>query len=67
MYYLLVLIFKVLSSSLFIRYATKEEFAFDCRLIFDNCEYFNEDDSEIGQCGHKLRAYFETKWLKIFD
>ena len=49
------------------RYANKEEFASDCRLIFDNCEYFNEDDSQIGQAGHKLRAFFENKWLKLFD
>ena len=49
------------------KYKTKEQFAYDCRLIFDNCEYFNEDDSQIGQAGHKLRAYFETKWLKLFD
>ena len=49
------------------QYENKEQFAYDCRLVFDNCEYFNEDDSKIGQCGHKLRAYFETKWLKIFD
>ena len=37
------------------------------RLIFDNCEFFNEDDSAIGKAGHKLRAFFETKWLKLFD
>ena len=49
------------------KYKTKEQFAYDCRLIFDNCEYFNEDDSQIGQAGHKLRAYFETKWLKLFE
>ncbi|CAF0946046.1 unnamed protein product, partial [Brachionus calyciflorus] len=49
------------------KYENKEQFAYDCRLIFDNCEYFNEDDSLIGQAGHKLRALFETKWLKVFD
>jgi len=48
-------------------YENKEQFAYDCRLIFDNCEFFNEDDSAIGKAGHKLRAYFETKWLKLFD
>jgi hypothetical protein len=48
-------------------YKTKEDFAYDVRLIFDNCEYYNEDDSEIGKAGHKLRAFFETKWLKLFD
>ena len=47
-------------------YKTKEQFAYDCRLIFDNCEYFNEDDSVVGESGHKLRALFETKWLKLF-
>ena len=49
------------------QYETKEQFAYDCRLIFDNCEYFNVDNSDIGKAGHKLRAFFETKWLKIFD
>lgn len=48
-------------------YKTKEQFAYDCRLIFDNCEFFNEDESKVGQAGHKLRAYFETKFMKIFD
>lgn len=48
-------------------YENKEQFAYDCRLIFDNCEFFNEDDSAIGKAGHKLRAFFETKWLKLFD
>ncbi|RNA26156.1 bromodomain adjacent to zinc finger domain 2B-like, partial [Brachionus plicatilis] len=48
-------------------YENKERFAYDCRLIFDNCECFNEDNSQIGQAGHKLRAFFETKWLKLFD
>jgi hypothetical protein len=49
------------------QYETKEQFAYDCRLIFDNCEFFNEDKSEIGRAGHKLRAFFETKWVKLFD
>lgn len=48
-------------------YRNKEQFAYDFRLVFDNCECFNEDDSQIGQAGHKLRAVFETKWLKLFD
>lgn len=49
------------------KYENKEQFAYDCRLIFDNCESFNEDNSQIGQAGHKLRAFFETKWLRLFD
>ncbi len=49
------------------QYETKEQFAYDCRLIFDNCEFYNEDKSEIGRAGHKLRAFFETKWVKLFD
>lgn len=49
------------------KYEIKEQFAYDCRLVFDNCEYFNEDESQIGTAGHKLRAFFETKWLKLFD
>jgi len=48
-------------------YKNKEEFSYDCRLIFDNCEFFNEDDSSIGESGHKLRAFFETKWIEMFN
>ena len=51
----------------FFRYKNKEEFSYDCRLIFDNCEFFNEDDSSIGESGHKLRAFFETKWIEMFN
>lgn len=49
---------------LFLRYKLKEEFAADTRLIFDNCETFNEDESEVGQAGHILRAFFEKRWTE---
>ena len=29
------------------RYANKEAFATDARLVFDNCAYYNEDNSEV--------------------
>ena len=33
------------------RYPNKESFVADAQLIFANCEYYNEDDSEvIGNC-----------------
>ncbi|XP_071035935.1 bromodomain adjacent to zinc finger domain protein 2B isoform X6 [Parasteatoda tepidariorum] len=47
------------------QYKNREEFANDARLIFDNCETFNEDDSPVGQAGHSMRAFFETKWSEL--
>lgn len=48
------------------RYASFETFALDVRLVFDNCETFNEDDSDIGRAGHRMRKYFEKKWTDTF-
>ena len=31
-----------------LRYSNKDGFAADIRLIFDNCQIYNEDDSEVG-------------------
>ncbi|XP_064471785.1 bromodomain adjacent to zinc finger domain protein 2B-like isoform X2 [Ornithodoros turicata] len=47
------------------QYKLKDEFAGDARLIFDNCETFNEDDSPVGQAGHSLRNYFECRWEEL--
>ncbi|XP_016079292.1 PREDICTED: bromodomain adjacent to zinc finger domain protein 2B isoform X7 [Miniopterus natalensis] len=44
------------------QYPNPESFALDVRLVFDNCETFNEDDSDIGRAGHSMRKYFEKKW-----
>ncbi|KAL7061828.1 hypothetical protein AAHC03_0761 [Spirometra sp. Aus1] len=38
------------------------EWLCDVRLIFQNCEVFNEDDSDIGRAGHFMHGYFESKW-----
>lgn len=48
------------------RYPNLEAFSLDVRLVFDNCETFNEDDSDIGRAGHNMRKYFEKKWTEIF-
>uniref|UniRef100_A0A3P9IBC4 Bromo domain-containing protein n=1 Tax=Oryzias latipes TaxID=8090 RepID=A0A3P9IBC4_ORYLA len=40
-------------------YFDLETFMADVNLVFDNCEKFNEDDSEIGQAGHNMRRFFE--------
>ncbi|GAA50737.1 bromodomain adjacent to zinc finger domain protein 2B [Clonorchis sinensis] len=45
-------------------YSTIDEWRRDVRLIFDNCEIFNEDDSEVGRAGHTMRAYFESRWCQ---
>nr|XP_058156797.1 bromodomain adjacent to zinc finger domain protein 2B isoform X7 [Dasypus novemcinctus] len=48
------------------QYPSLEMFALDVRLVFDNCETFNEDDSDIGRAGHSMRKYFEKKWTDTF-
>ncbi|XP_035879307.1 bromodomain adjacent to zinc finger domain protein 2B isoform X11 [Phyllostomus discolor] len=48
------------------QYPNPESFALDVRLVFDNCETFNEDDSDIGRAGHSMRKYFEKKWTDTF-
>uniref|UniRef100_A0ABK0L7Y4 Bromodomain adjacent to zinc finger domain, 2B n=1 Tax=Rattus norvegicus TaxID=10116 RepID=A0ABK0L7Y4_RAT len=48
------------------QYPNFETFALDVRLVFDNCETFNEDDSDIGRAGHSMRKYFEKKWTDTF-
>ncbi|KAH9413836.1 hypothetical protein DERP_009434, partial [Dermatophagoides pteronyssinus] len=48
-------------------YKTKEDYAADIRLMFDNCVTFNEDESPVGQAGHLLRAFFESRWKELFN
>uniref|UniRef100_A0A5K3EX38 MBD domain-containing protein n=1 Tax=Mesocestoides corti TaxID=53468 RepID=A0A5K3EX38_MESCO len=43
-------------------YSSISEWREDVRLVFKNCQIFNEDDSEIGKAGHELRRYFESNW-----
>ncbi len=47
------------------QYATREEFCDDVRLIFANCEVFNEDDSPVGKAGHAMRHLFDTRWVEL--
>ncbi|CAL4060724.1 unnamed protein product, partial [Meganyctiphanes norvegica] len=47
-------------------YKSAEEFCVDLRLMFNNCETFNEDDSPVGKAGHNLRCFFQTKWNEHF-
>ncbi|XP_068101782.1 bromodomain adjacent to zinc finger domain protein 2B isoform X5 [Hyperolius riggenbachi] len=49
------------------QYPNFEAFALDVRLVFNNCETFNEDDSEIGRAGHKMRTHFEKRWTEVFN
>ena len=46
-------------------YKTRDEFVDDVRLIFTNCEQFNEDDSPVGKAGHALRTHFQTRWAEL--
>jgi hypothetical protein len=49
----------------FHRYKSRDDFLTDVRLVFDNCEIFNEDDSPVGKAGHNLRTFFESRWADI--
>jgi len=46
-------------------YKCRDDFVADVRLIFSNCELFNEDDSPVGKAGYALRALFETRWAEL--
>lgn len=46
-------------------YKTQEEFAADARLVFSNCELFNEDDSSVGRAGHSMKLFFENLWTEL--
>ncbi|XP_053413555.1 bromodomain adjacent to zinc finger domain protein 2A isoform X1 [Nycticebus coucang] len=48
-------------------YTSSEEFAADALLVFDNCQTFNEDDSEVGKAGHIMRRFFESRWEKFYQ
>ncbi|XP_051786531.1 bromodomain adjacent to zinc finger domain protein 2B isoform X4 [Erpetoichthys calabaricus] len=48
------------------QYPNLEAFMVDVRLVFDNCEIFNEDDSDIGRAGHNMRRFFERRWSELF-
>ncbi|XP_059475219.1 bromodomain adjacent to zinc finger domain protein 2B-like isoform X2 [Neocloeon triangulifer] len=46
-------------------YKGREEFCADVRVIFNNCETFNEDDSPVGKAGHSMRSFFEARWNEL--
>ncbi|XP_027000849.1 bromodomain adjacent to zinc finger domain protein 2A isoform X1 [Tachysurus fulvidraco] len=48
-------------------YSTCEEFAADAQLVFNNCELFNEDTSEVGMAGHSMRHFFESRWAEFYS
>uniref|UniRef100_A0A3Q3VZS4 Bromodomain adjacent to zinc finger domain 2B n=1 Tax=Mola mola TaxID=94237 RepID=A0A3Q3VZS4_MOLML len=47
------------------QYSNWETFIVDVNLIFENCERFNEDDSEIGRAGHSMRIFFDKRWAEL--
>ena len=55
------------SASILPRYTSSEEFAADALLVFDNCQTFNEDDSEVGKAGHIMRRFFESRWEEFYQ
>uniref|UniRef100_A0A8C1X5M3 Bromodomain adjacent to zinc finger domain, 2A n=1 Tax=Cyprinus carpio TaxID=7962 RepID=A0A8C1X5M3_CYPCA len=48
-------------------YCSCEEFAADAQLVFNNCELFNEDTSEVGKAGHAMRRFFENRWAEFYE
>ncbi|KAK0146482.1 Bromodomain adjacent to zinc finger domain protein 2B [Merluccius polli] len=42
-----------------------ETFLEEVNLVFANCERFNEDDSEIGRAGHRMRRFFDRRWTEL--
>ncbi|XP_043080112.1 bromodomain adjacent to zinc finger domain protein 2A isoform X2 [Puntigrus tetrazona] len=48
-------------------YCSCEEFAADAQLVFNNCELFNEDTSEVGKAGHAMRRFFESRWVEFYE
>ncbi|XP_026222881.1 bromodomain adjacent to zinc finger domain protein 2A isoform X2 [Anabas testudineus] len=48
-------------------YSSCEEFAADAQLVFNNCELFNEDTSEVGMAGHSMRRFFESRWAEFYS
>ncbi|KAJ3586897.1 hypothetical protein NHX12_013289 [Muraenolepis orangiensis] len=48
-------------------YCNCEEFAADAHLVFNNCELFNEDTSDVGVAGHAMRRFFESRWAEFYD
>lgn len=48
-------------------YCSCEEFAADAQLVFNNCELFNEDTSEVGMAGHSMRQFFESRWAEFYS
>ncbi|XP_014019636.2 bromodomain adjacent to zinc finger domain protein 2B isoform X17 [Salmo salar] len=47
------------------QYLNLETFIIDVNLVFDNCEKFNEDNSDIGRAGHNMRRFFEKRWTEL--
>ncbi|XP_070694020.1 bromodomain adjacent to zinc finger domain protein 2B-like [Pempheris klunzingeri] len=49
------------------QYLNLETFIIDVNLVFENCEKFNEDDSEIGRAGHCMRRFFDKRWTELLQ
>ncbi|XP_065184632.1 bromodomain adjacent to zinc finger domain protein 2B-like isoform X2 [Sycon ciliatum] len=47
------------------KFSSRDEFANSVRLVFDNCQTYNEDDSEVGCAGHAMRHFFEKRWKEV--
>ncbi|XP_069509784.1 bromodomain adjacent to zinc finger domain protein 2A isoform X2 [Ambystoma mexicanum] len=47
-------------------YSCCEEFAADAMLVFNNCQMFNEDDSEVGKAGLVMKSFYESRWDEFY-
>lgn len=57
--------FVITTDSSYCRYLNLETFIIDVNLVFDNCERFNEDNSDIGRAGHAMRRFFQRRWTEL--
>ncbi|XP_072301489.1 bromodomain adjacent to zinc finger domain protein 2B [Eucyclogobius newberryi] len=47
------------------QYSSLESFMDDVNLVFDNCERFNEDNSDIGKAGHIMKRFFDKRRTEL--
>lgn len=47
------------------RYKSMKSFSSEVRMVFDNCQAYNVDESPIGRAGHAVRQYFEKRWAEL--
>lgn len=47
------------------KYREMQEFFSDCLLVFDNCQIYNAENTNVYKCGERLQKYFERKCSEL--